>query len=61
MRLGGRGVYLCPRRECVQRLRKKRVKDRFFYCLRREFSDRELEAFLEMLLERQDQWGRAAR
>lgn len=61
MRLGGRGVYLCPKRECVERLRKRRGRERLLYCLRQQIPAEEVEAFLEGLLEREEQWGRVAR
>lgn len=60
MRLGGRGVYLCPRRECMELLRKRRIRDHFLRSLRRSVPPGKVETFVEGLLARQDEWGRSA-
>jgi len=60
MRLGGRGVYLCPRRECIELLRKRRTRDHFLRSLRRSVSPEDVAALVEGLLARQDEWGRSA-
>jgi len=51
-RMGGRGAYLCPRRECLEGLMKR--KERLSYALRRSIPSQDVESFVGGLIR---EWG----
>lgn len=50
MRLGGRGVYLCPNKDCIERLRNNKVMRKFFKFLRQELPAEEVKRLVGEML-----------
>lgn len=50
MKLGGRGAYLCPSRDCIEKLRNSRVMRKLFRFLRHELPAEEVKRLVEEML-----------